>query len=509
MRYRASLAGLILFLATPAFAMPSLTMLPTPWPCSDFCLHTPTLLSPDGSLIVGRTEFGNLSFHDGHGVRWTESSGWAASNSGGSTSDSGFSFEQIGISATNVLAFNSFVPTLGWYTYLQVDATGSAISVDALACGVEGAQRMAAISADGTTVAGFEWNCGSYVTTIATLDSVLITPPGVLTSKATSISDDGTVVAGEATSPAWAPFVWSSGAGYQELAIPLSSGRHPRISGDSSTLAGDAVTANGTEAFVWDAANDVTYLGDLPGLTVSSTVADISRDGALVAGTGSNATGSEAFAWTRAGGLVGSGVQSQSVAMTPDGIVVGELITSPDDDDVFVWNPRTGWLRSVESLLRDAGVTVPADGLGTVVGISDDGRTITGWRDGVNGGEPWVAEIDEPGLACDVEMSQSAYVDGESVEITSLRFTNNNQGVTGARLRLQLTLPFGITADVLDLGAGGGFYIPGSFDRQLAPVTMFTLQPGQPRGGFAWRCALEDPVSGAILAEDTAPFAFE
>jgi hypothetical protein len=38
---------------------------------------------------------------------------------------------------------------------------------------------------------------------------------------------------------------------------------------------------------------------------------------------------------------------------------------------------------------------------------------------------------------------------------------------------------------------------------------MFTLQPGQPRGNFQWRCALEDPHTGAVLAEDFAPFVFE
>lgn len=505
----AGLAFLVAVAPLPALATTSLTVLPTPFSCNGSCSLAPTLLSPDGTLVVGGTRSGSAGFASGHGVRWTESSGWAQSPSGGtSSSDSGFRYEQIGIAATNVLAFN-YDEGGGWSPYIQNEATSPNVFIDppSALCGSFGSRRTIGISADGTTVAGLDSTCGSYVTTLATLDTVLITP---LTSKATSISDDGDVVAGEATVPALAPFVWSSASGYQELSIPLRSGRHPRISGDGSTLVGDAVTVDGTEVFAWNAADGVTYLGDLPGLAVSSAVADVSHDGTLVAGTGSSATGSEAFAWTRAGGLIGSGIPSTSIAMTPGGIVVGRLIASPSEDDVFVWNPRTGWLRSVESLLRDAGVTVPSDGLGSVVGISNDGRTITGWR-AVAGtsGEPWLAEIDEPGLACDVEMSQAAYVDGDSVEIASLRFTNHNQTLSAARLRLQLTLPFGITADVLDLGAGGGFFVPASFDHQLGPVTMFTLQPGQPRGGFTWRCALEDPVSGAILAEDTAPFAFE
>lgn len=123
-------------------------------------------------------------------------------------------------------------------------------------------------------------------------------------------------------------------------------------------------------------------------------------------------------------------------------------------------------------------------------------------------GDLRLSEAQAP-LACEVAMSQPAYSDGQPVVITSLRFTNRTPNPIQTRLRLQLTLPFGITANAIDLGASGGFFIPGNFDRQLGPVTMFTLQPGQPRGAFQWRCALEDPTTGAIQAEDLAPFTFQ
>lgn len=123
-------------------------------------------------------------------------------------------------------------------------------------------------------------------------------------------------------------------------------------------------------------------------------------------------------------------------------------------------------------------------------------------------GDLKLSEVPQP-LECEVAMSQPSYVDGEDVVITSLRFTNTTPSPIPARLRLQLTLPFGITVNAIDLGAGGGFSVPASFDRQLGPVTMFTLQPGQPRGAFSWRCALEDPTSGAVFAEDVANFSFE
>lgn len=111
---------------------------------------------------------------------------------------------------------------------------------------------------------------------------------------------------------------------------------------------------------------------------------------------------------------------------------------------------------------------------------------------------------------CDVEMSQASYANGDDVVIASLRFENLESASLPARLRLQLTLPIGITVDALDLGAGGGFALPPSFDRQLGPVTMFPLGPEIPlRGAFEWRCALEDPVTGGVIADDRAAFDLE
>ncbi len=123
-------------------------------------------------------------------------------------------------------------------------------------------------------------------------------------------------------------------------------------------------------------------------------------------------------------------------------------------------------------------------------------------------GDLKISEVPPP-LACEVAMSQPSYVDGQDVVITSLRFQNTTASPVPARLRLQIGLPFGIVVDAIDLGAGGGFSVPALFDTQLGPVTMFTLQPGQPRGNFFWRCALEDPISGAVIAEDVANFVFE
>ena len=141
-------------------------------------------------------------------------------------------------------------------------------------------------------------------------------------------------------------------------------------------------------------------------------------------------------------------------------------------------------------------------------GLDDDGDGFVDYPDDP-GCRSLVDPTESPNLQCNVEMGQPSYVDGEEVVISSLRFANLESSSVRTRLRLQLTLPIGtgFTVDALDIGAIGLFRIPGSFDHELGPVTMFTLSPSTPlRGHFEWRCALEDPTTGEVVAEDRTPF---
>ncbi len=115
-----------------------------------------------------------------------------------------------------------------------------------------------------------------------------------------------------------------------------------------------------------------------------------------------------------------------------------------------------------------------------------------------------------PDLRCEVEMSKSYYANSEPVVIKSLRFANLQSTPVTTRLRLQLKLPPSIVYQVeaLDIGADGSFSLPGNFDNQLGPVTMFTVTPTNPpfRGSYEWRCAFEDPVTGEVISEQRAGF---
>ena len=89
---------------------------------------------------------------------------------------------------------------------------------------------------------------------------------------------------------------------------------------------------------------------------------------------------------------------------------------------------------------------------------------------------------EDPDLYCDVTMSKSSYNIGDDVVITSLRFANVQSTPVATRLRLQLQLPpnINVLVNAIDVGADGSFSIPGNFDNQLGPVTMFRLTSTDP-----------------------------
>jgi hypothetical protein len=190
-------------------------------------------------------------------------------------------------------------------------------------------------------------------------------------------------------------------------------------------------------------------------------------------------------------------------------LVVGRSLGA-EGHEAFVWDPDFG-MRSLRDVLEDEFEldTSMFSTLEFASAISTDGRVIGGRGKPVSGSfYSWLAVLPHPPgqFGCNVELIDSSYTNGEPVRITTLRYANLGPTPLGTRLRLQLELPFPLTIQVLDLGADGSFAIPSGLNVDLAPVTMFTVQPGQPRGNFALRCALEDAVTGRVQAEDRVPF---
>lgn len=107
---------------------------------------------------------------------------------------------------------------------------------------------------------------------------------------------------------------------------------------------------------------------------------------------------------------------------------------------------------------------------------------------------------------CDVEISQPVYVNGEQTTLNTLRYANMGAGNVEARLVLQISYETFFTATLISVGAGGGFVLPAGVDFDLGPIGLLPVSAGLPRGNWSYRCALEDPFSGAVLAEDITTF---
>ncbi len=190
-------------------------------------------------------------------------------------------------------------------------------------------------------------------------------------SNATSISADGSVIAGYGKSEDGGvaeSFRWTQGEGFQGLGdLPGGSwhgGSYSTargISADGSTIVGRGISSTSTyfEGFTWNASEGMQGVGDLPGWTNYSVAEAASSDGSIVVGRGSvyeGGAGYNAFRWTEAEGMVSlgdlpgggsysnisSGVYSHAYDITPDGSTIVGYGLSASGLEAFKWTESTG-----------------------------------------------------------------------------------------------------------------------------------------------------------------------
>ena len=124
---------------------------------------------------------------------------------------------------------------------------------------------------------------------------------GDTTCEALAVSDDGTVVGTSGNQAVR----WVGG-------IPVALGDLPggsttsaarSISADGTMIVGNASSANGTEAFLWTAGTGMVALGDLNGGGFLSTARAITPDGVWICGNGLVNAGTQAVTPPEGAGL--------------------------------------------------------------------------------------------------------------------------------------------------------------------------------------------------------------
>lgn len=142
------------------------------------------------------------------------------------------------------------------------------------------------------------------------------------------------------------------------------------ISRDGSTVVGASNSANGTEAFVWNAGTGMTPLGDLPGGAFASSAGLVSSDGSFVAGNSQigldgNFVSTRAFGWSAPSGMVDLGSIpptngfSNPWGMSGDGRFVSGTAQGPNGFEGFIFDAQSGVMTGI--------------GAFEARGISDDG----------------------------------------------------------------------------------------------------------------------------------------
>jgi probable HAF family extracellular repeat protein len=258
-------------------------------------------------------------------------------------------------------------------------------------------------SADGSAIAGYLEKPGGYTMAVRWVGGAApqllgALPGGVLGSAAIGVSRNGLIVVGTSDHDfAFGPrhaFRWMNGSMIDLGDIPAPPGYFcpdlvaAAVSDDGSVIVGSANDlGGGYRAFRWTPAGmiDLGSLGPLD----HNGASDVSADGAIIVGVSNELP----FRWTAGTGMVALplpvGVESGSAAAITAGgsVILGVAIGTTNQ--LVYWDAS-----GVHDLGAALGAAVPAGWvLQRVSGISDDGRTFSGW--GLHNGvyEAWVAML--------------------------------------------------------------------------------------------------------------------
>jgi len=340
-------------------------------------------VSADGSVVVGLVLQNTTPFpfpfptYENHAFRWTAAGGMvvigAEPGPDGIVSRLAYDVSADG----SVVVGNGQSPASdGNFEAFRWTASDGIVGLGDFPGGSYFASSGQAVTPDGLLIAGSGYSTSGeeamYWTEASGMVGLGDLPGGMFSSSALAVSADGRVIVGSGwtdRSPLEA-FRWTQEEGMVSLGLPPGAAAGDSwaegVSADGSVVVGnsDNFTTNQYEGFRWTADTGMQLLGDLPGGEDSSEAVGISADGSIVVGNSSST----------------------------------DSVGSPfSGEEPFVWDPIRG-MRSLRSLLTDAGVDTTDWLWLKATAISDDGRIVVGIGIHTSGGaqEAWRAVLPEP-----------------------------------------------------------------------------------------------------------------
>ncbi|MGH8247850.1 MAG: metallophosphoesterase [Gammaproteobacteria bacterium] len=114
------------------------------------------------------------------------------------------------------------------------------------------------------------------------------------------------------------------------------------------------------------------------------------------------------------------------------------------------------------------------------------------------------------GIAFDITMTQSTYVNGETVVASEFRPRNPTSAPAAVRLRVWLSVPGLGDVTMVDVGADGSFFLPPSLNQNIGPLSLFVVTPTfPPKGNWQFNSRIENPTTGALISEDINAFVIQ
>jgi len=107
---------------------------------------------------------------------------------------------------------------------------------------------------------------------------------------------------------------------------------------------------------------------------------------------------------------------------------------------------------------------------------------------------------------CEIELSQTTYVDGETITANVFRIANLTSAQSPSEWKVWLGVPGVPPISIINLGADGSLVLPAGFDVDFGPLPLVPVTAALPGGTYELSCRLLDPVTGGLLSEDLNNF---